>query len=245
MKIPFVIIMAASLAVCSASAVEVNHVAGEPSEADWEKAAACTLVPANPATTYGEAIVRRCGMDKKVFEATSVRLLWSDQYLYVRFDADDSDIVAQSDKNQSYLYTQGDAVEVFLKPQGFSHYWELYGDVSNYTTCIFIPSRGRLGLPKNRPETPDMKLIVETTLDGTLNDMTDRDKGWAMIMKIPVSGLTRHGASFTAGTPWTFCVVRYNYSVDLPMRERTVYPALTDEPHLYEEFAELVLKNPN
>jgi hypothetical protein len=181
-------------------------------------------------------------MDKKVFEKTTVRLLWSRKFLYVRFDAIDSDIVAQSTKDQDYLFVQGDAVEIFLKPEGAPYYWELYGDVSNRKTCIFIPSRGLLGLPKNRSVKPDMELKVETKNKGTLNNKSDRDKGWTMVVKIPVAGLIRHGANFKSGAKWTFCVVRYNYSKYLPMRERTVFPKLSGEPHLYEDFAQMVIE---
>lgn len=224
------------------NAVNIKYVDGEPTEKDWGQATACSMVPANPETTYGAAIVKSCGMDKKVFESSTVRFLWNKKYLYVRFDAIDSDIVAQSTKDQDYLFVQGDAVEIFLKPEEAPYYWELYGDVSNRKTSIFIPSRGRLGLPGNRSKKPDMELQVNTQYNGTFNNMLDRDKSWKMIVKIPVSGLIRHGATFKPGAKWSFCVVRYNYSKYLPMRERTVYPALSNEPHLYEEFARLTLE---
>ena len=222
--------------------VVAKYVDGEPTDKSWKQAAVYSLVPANPATTYGEAIVKHCGMDKKVFEKTNVQILWSSKYLYFRFQSDDSDIVAQSTKDQAYLYVQGDAVEIFLKPKGALYYWEMYGDVLNHKTSIFISSRGCLGLPGNKPEKPDMELEVKTQCNGTLNKMSDQDKGWTMLVKIPLSGLTKHGADFKAGAKWTFCVVRYNYSKYLPMRERTVYPKLSDEPHLYEEFANIILE---
>lgn len=234
--------MVCTLTLNAKDVVNVSYIAGEPTEEDWKLAQACPLVPANPATTYGEAIVRRCGMDKKVIEPATVRLLWSNKYLYVRIDAIDSDIVAQSTKDQDYLFVQGDTVEIFLKPEGVPYYWELYGDVSNHKTAIFIPSRGRLGLPNNRSPKADMELTVKTQCNGTLNDMSDHDKGWMMVVQIPVSGLTRYGAEFKPGAKWTFCLVRYNYSQYLPMWERTVYPGLSNEPHLYEEFANIVLE---
>jgi len=235
------ILLLCVLTLSTQAQVEVKFVKGEPTDQDWSRASACSLVPANPATTYGTDIVRYHGMDKKVIEATTVRLLWNDKYLYVRVDAIDSDIVAQSTKDQAYLFVQGDAVEIFLKPENAAYYWELYGDVSNRKTSIFIPSRGLLGLPNNRTDTPALALGVETRCNGTLNDLSDRDKGWSMVVKIPVPGLTCRGMEFKPGVKWTFCVVRYNYSQYLPMWERTVYPKLSGEPHLYEEFAALKL----
>lgn len=223
----------------SLSAGEVPYVEGEPADADWARVTPCATVPANPAGIYGAEIVRRHGMDHKVFEETQIRLLWNKEFLFVRFDATDSDIVAQSTEDQGYLFVQGDAVEIFLKPENEPYYWELYGDVSNRKTAVFIPSRGRLGLPENRKK-PDLELSVDTRLDGTLNDMSDRDKGWVMTIRIPLAGLTRRGAAFGAGTRWKCCFVRYNYSCHLPMWERTVYPCLSGEPHLYEEYADLV-----
>lgn len=237
-------VLACAFSLSAQEMVEVGYVAGAPAGADWDRAPGRALVPANPDTAYGAGIVRRVGMDRKVFEPTTVKLLWNSEFLFVRFDAADSDIVAQSKQDQAYLYVQGDAVEIFLKPENAPYYWELYGDVSNRKTCIFIPSRGLLGLPDNRTGKPDLELAVETRCDGTLNRPSDRDKSWSMTVKIPADGLSRYGTDFKPGEKWTFCVVRYNYSRYLPMWERTVYPGLSGEPHLYEEFAELKLLPP-
>ncbi|MDD3154767.1 MAG: hypothetical protein PHS41_07860 [Victivallaceae bacterium] len=207
-----------------------------PAENQWEKAPCYSFVPVNPATQYGAEIVRKHNMDKQVRESGTVKILKSEKNLSFRFECVDSDVVAQSPKDQGFLFVQGDAVEIFLKPEGVPFYWEIYADVSNKKSCIFIPSRGRLGLPKNR-EIPDFLPTVETQIDGTLNDSSDKDKGFILTVSIPLSALLQR--TLADNTSWSFCVVRYNYSVYLPIWERTVYPALSGEPHCYEEFLSL------
>ncbi len=174
-------------------------------------------------------------------EPGEARLAWDDKYFYVGIKFIDSDIVQESNEDQQHFYTNGDLVEIFLKPEKSTWYWEIYGTPNAKKTVFWFPGRGRIGVKSSWD--PGMNLdevLVAAQIKGTFNDWRDRDEYWTLEMAIPVSGLTAHGDAFGPGSDWRILVARYNYSRYLSQRELTMVPQLSvTNYHLLEEYATL------
>jgi hypothetical protein len=174
-------------------------------------------------------------------ENGTAKMLWNHRYLYVGAKMEDSDVVAEGKADQTHLYQTGDLVEVFLKPANETFYWEIYGAPNNMKTCFFFPGRGRIFVPSCAEYKSD--IIVSASVDGTLNDWRDRDRGWSVEIAIPVETLTRLGTKFDNASEWTILLARYNYSRYLPMKECSSAPRLSaPNNHIYEDYARLILE---
>lgn len=171
-------------------------------------------------------------------EPGEVRLAWDERYFYVGIKFIDSDIVQESNEDQQHHYLEGDLVEIFLKPEKNTWYWEIYGTPNAKKTVFWFPGRGRLGVKSSW--NPGMNLdevLVAAQLKGTLNDWRDRDEYWTLEMAIPVSGLTAHGDTFGPNSEWRILIARYNYSRYLSQKELTMIPQLSvGNYHLLEEY---------
>jgi hypothetical protein len=206
----------------------------------WKNAPEYPFQPYTAGSWYAD-IERANGMNRQVLEPGTIKLLWDEKFFYVGLKMTDSDLVGEAQRDQTHIFTKSDAVELFLKPGKCPHYWEIYGSVNNKKTCYFFPGRGRLGLPSNNVYKHNLK--VKAAGDGTLNNWSDRDKTWTLLLKVPVADLTRHGAKWNNAEEWTIHLVRYNYSIYLPSKEVSVYPEFkANNPHFYEGYARLILQ---
>ncbi len=207
----------------------------------WAQATACSLVlPLKSFSNLPESMQKNVG--ETIYEKATVKLLWSNDYLYVGAELEDSDVMNAGDSNQSHLYLTGDLIEVFLKPAGENYYWEVYGAPNNKKTWFFFPSRGRILFPACASYLPE-DLNVAATVNGTLNNWRDRDKGWTVEIAIPIKELTAYGAKFDNSANWTVLFGRYNYSAYLKKTEYSAYPLLSNfNFHIYEEYARLRLE---
>jgi hypothetical protein len=170
-----------------------------------------------------------------------VRLAWDKDYLYAGFEFQDSDIAAEGTENNLHHYNLGDVAEVFVKPDGYAWYWELYVTPAGKNTTFWFPGRGRLGLPSNF-EAYHFNLKVAAQCDGTLNNWHDKDRGWTAEMAIPTSELTARGGEFGPGAKWHMLVGRYNYTVYSKYQgpEYSTTPQLSQTNfHFLEEYAVL------
>ncbi|MCX8082956.1 MAG: carbohydrate-binding family 9-like protein [bacterium] len=130
-------------------------------------------------------------------EGGEVQVAWDEGYLYIGVKFNDSDIVQESDKDQDHHYRKGDLVEIFLKPEANTWYWEIYGTPNNKKTVFWFPGRGRLGLPGCYEPGMELKdILIATQIKGTLNNWKDIDEYWMIEMAIPVKELTKYGDTF-------------------------------------------------
>ena len=139
-------------------------------------------------------------------------------------------------KNQCEV---SDVLELFLWPEGKAHYWEIYAAPNGRRSMLFFPGAGRkIFLTAMQEHT---RLRAGARVDGTLNDWSDRDRGWTAEIAIPLEELTRYGDPFGASGNWRAMAARYNYSVTLPEIE---YSATSPLPktdfHLREAYGKLV-----
>jgi hypothetical protein len=113
-------------------------------------------------------------------QKTVARALWDDQYLYVSFDCEDTDIVAHFDKHDDPTY-RDDAVEFFVNPNP---------EMNNY---IGMEMNARAVLfdylyvfPKPFLKRYDLVGVqLATVMRGTLNARNDKDEGWSLEVAIP------------------------------------------------------------
>jgi len=107
-------------------------------------------------------------LNKTLHEGGKIRLAWDENFLYIGFELVDSDIVAEGTQDNLLHYSFGDVGEVFLKPESFSWYWELYVTPAGRMSTLWFPGRGRLGLP-SCIEAYRFDLKVAASYSGTLN----------------------------------------------------------------------------
>jgi hypothetical protein len=167
---------------------------------------------------------------------------WDDDYFYVGVKFYDSDIVAEGEEDQLLHYKMGDCLEFFIKPEGYTWYWELYGTPKGHKTAYFYPGRGRSWLESVAEYKMELKAAADCK--GTLNDWEDKDEFWTCELAVPISYLTSRGEKFGPGSAWKVLTARYNYSRYLPFYEISMFPRISRaNPHLYEEYAVLEFVN--
>ena len=148
--------------------------------------------------------------------AAKAKVAWDADNLYVGFELEDRDVIAESDKDNEHHYLKGDVLECFVKPDAATWYWELYVTPKGNKSTFFFPSAGYLGLPSAFNYQGD--LTVAANVEGTINKWQDTDNGWTAEMVIPRSELTKHGGTFDQSSGWTIFLARYNYSYHLTGR---------------------------
>lgn len=161
---------------------------------------------------------------RRLAEGGTVRFAWDERFFYLGVDYEDSDVVAEGTADGEHHYQLGDVAELFLWPEDYPWYWELYVTPAGRQSAFFFPSAGRGGLPSTFRHHFSMRVAAQ--VNGTLNDWSDRDRGWTAEMAVPVRELVRHGGSFGPGSRWRVFVGRYNYSAHLPARELSMCPPL-------------------
>ncbi len=186
------------------------------------------------------AKAKRKNVGNKLRNPGYAQFLWNEKTFYVAVMMEDADVVAEGEEDQSHLYQKGDTIEVFLKPRDKNFYWEIYGTPNLKKSVFFYPGRGRLFVPSSTDHPVDVS--VTASVYGTLNDCSDVDKGWSLIIAIPIEMLERKGYAFAPGQDWTMLVARQNFSADLPVKEYSMQTPLTQiDFHVYEEYGDLIL----
>lgn len=171
-------------------------------------------------------------------EKACVRYLCDPENLFVRVDAQDQDVMTSASKNNQFHYKMGDLVEVFAKPKNHPYYWEFYGTPNGYFTCFYYKSRGILPLPSVFAP-GKVKIGVINKIDGTLNEHSDRDRLWQVIVVIPRAELEKNGCSFSAPNRWSLMTARYNYGRYITYNERSAYPQVASGYHSSQHYADV------
>jgi hypothetical protein len=171
--------------------------------------------------------------------ATKARLLWDDNYLYFAAEMEDSDLYADVTQRNGMTWTN-DVFELFFKPsEKRLAYYEFQVNAANTQLELFLPSRGSGGYQRFGPLT---KFGTESAvkLAGTLNDPADKDKGWTVEGRIPLSAFLNSGDKPQPGAKWRFALCRYDYSIAFEHVETSSTAPLTQPDfHRYEDYGEL------
>ena len=121
-------------------------------------------------------------------EQTEAKLLWDDQFLYVLFKCQDAHVWGEHLRRDSPVY-RDDCVEVFTAPNP-----QRPNDYFNFEMNV----REAL-LDQHHPDGPGVKVQQEwnskgvqiaVTVDGTLNDDRDTDRGWILEAAFPFANFS-------------------------------------------------------
>jgi len=171
--------------------------------------------------------------------ATKARLLWDDNYLYFAAEMEDSDLYADVTQRNGMTWTN-DVFELFFKPaEKKLAYYEFQVNAANTPLELFFPSRGSGGYQRFAPLT---KFGMESAVkrEGTLNNPADKDTGWTVEGRIPLSAFLSSGDKPRPGAKWRFALCRYDYSVAFDHVETSSTAPLTQPDfHRYEDYGEL------
>ena len=205
---------------------------GKLDEPDWSRVAELPFM-----------LSRNNRQEKAVTEGGYGKILWDDQFLYIAAVLEDSDVVSYTKARDQHTYQQGDALEIFLKFAADNRYIELHVTPGNFNTDFFFPSRGSAIFPESyiggdSATEWDCAMRSNVTVDGTLNNWRDRDRGWAVELAIPLADLNEvFDERIESGTRLLFSLCRYNYGRYLDAKElsSTSDLAVTNF-HRYEDF---------
>ena len=148
---------------------------------------------------------------------TRAKLLWDDDYLYIGAELQEPDVWATLKQHDSVIYHDND-FEVFIDPDGDTfNYYEIEINALNTEWDLFLtkPYRDN-GLAINAWEIPGLKKAVH--VNGTLNDASDRDRGWTVELALPWSVLKEaapHQQMPKAGDTWRLNFSRVEWNVDV------------------------------
>jgi hypothetical protein len=115
---------------------------------------------------------------------TRIKLLWDDDNLYVAAELQEPDVKATLTKHDSIIYRDND-FELFLKPLAeATGYFEFEINALNTSWDLYLNNTYNAGgKPDNSWDIPGLKTAV--AIQGTLNQSTDKDRGWTVEIAIP------------------------------------------------------------
>jgi Carbohydrate family 9 binding domain-like len=169
---------------------------------------------------------------------TTARLLWDDKYLYVSFDCEDPDVWGTFTKRDEPLYTQ-EVVEIFIDADGDGRtYNEIEVSAANVLFDAYFPER-RQGMDLSW----DSEALTAVTVQGTLNDASDKDEGWRVEMRIPIEKLAAvPHVPPRPGDRWRFNLYRLEHHGRRDIEGQAFSPPRVGDFHALNRFAWLVFE---
>ena len=168
---------------------------------------------------------------------TIAKLLWDDDNLYVGYECEDTDIVAQRPERDDPTYLD-DAVEIFINPRP-SQTGIYFGLEMNARAVLYDYLMYDARYAFKRFNLQGVQLA--TFIDGTLNARGDRDKGWSLEVSVPWANFEELARRPEAGDVWTATFNRWD-GVE-PDRRLSMWVDPLDRnpnPHHPERFGDLV-----
>ncbi len=142
-----------------------------------------------------------------VKQKTTARLLWDDQFLYVGWECEDADIVAQYTSRDDPTY-KDDAVEIFINPDPTQKLY--YGMEINARATVYDYLNV---FPRMLIKRVDFDgLQIASYIRGTLNMRGDKDQGWSIELAIPWRNFVELAPKLppAEGSSWTANLNRWD-----------------------------------
>jgi len=164
---------------------------------------------------------------------TRAKMLWDDAYFYVGAEMEEPHVWGTITQHDAVIFQDPD-FEVFIDPNGDSHeYYEFEMNALNTGWDLFLPKPYKDGGPAmNEWEIPGLKTAVHVR--GTLNDPSDRDRGWTIEIAIPFAAFAAPGVAHApprAGDSWRVNFSRVQWDLDTAGgRYAKVLDAVTGKP---------------
>jgi uncharacterized repeat protein (TIGR03806 family) len=183
--------------------------------------------------------------------ATKARLLWDREHLYFFAEMDDGDLYANVKENDGLLWNN-DVFELFFKPADDKPgYYEFQVNAANAVLDMLLPRRGAGGYDRFIKD-GDFHIQSKVELRGTLNNWSDKDRGWSVEGRIPWADFLKTGGRPAVDEKWKFALCRYDYSIDFEDPEgpelSTCAPLNTNpfpNFHAWEGYATLTFVGPD
>jgi hypothetical protein len=116
---------------------------------------------------------------------TEVRAVWSDEYLYLRFDCEDDDIRGTLMERDDPVFEE-DVVEVFLNPSGdLEIYYEIDVNPLNTVFDALILNPGDFARASLLTDWNPPGLATSVDVDGDAGPGGEADRGWSVTIAIP------------------------------------------------------------
>ncbi len=144
----------------------------------------------------------------KPYYETKVKMLWDSTYLYIAANLDDENVWAYLTERDQVVFFDND-FEVFINPVNTSHqYFEYEINALNTMFDLFLPKPYRSGSGA-LISWDSNRLKHGVHIYGSLNDPSDKDKGWTVELAIPFSDIT---VANTPNIPKNGDIWRINFS---------------------------------
>jgi hypothetical protein len=170
-------------------------------------------------------------------QKTAAKLLWNDEFLYVGYECEDTDIVATRTERDDPTYMD-DAAEIFINPKP-SQTGIYFGLEMNARAVLYDYLMYDTRYAFKRFNLQGVQLA--SFIRGTLNVRGDEDKGWSLEVAIPWVNFEELSKRPAAGAVWTANLNRWD-GVEpnrrLSMWSDPVQPRPV--PHVPSRFGELV-----
>jgi hypothetical protein len=148
---------------------------------------------------------------------TRMKLAWDDSTLYVAGELEEPHLWATITRRDAVIFHDND-FELFVDPDGdAAKYFELEINALNTQWDLFLPTAYRDG-GKALDAFDFAGLRSAVALDGTLNDPSDRDRGWTIEMAIPFRAFTAPGITHrapVAGDSWRVNFSRVEWDLEV------------------------------
>ena len=152
---------------------------------------------------------------------TRVQMLWDDQFFYVGAELREPHVWATLTAHDSVIFRDPD-FEVFIDPNGDKlEYYEFEINARGTYWDLFLPKPYKDGgKADNSWEIPGLRSAV--SVDGTINDARDVDRGWTVELAFPWSVLGEFAhkpAPPRNGDEWRVNFSRVEWPVDITGRD--------------------------
>jgi len=131
---------------------------------------------------------------------TRVKMMWDDNFFYVAAQMEEPHVWATLTAHDSVIFRDND-FEVFIDPDGDTdNYFEFEINALNTGWDLFLPKPYRKGgKADNSWDIPGLKTAIY--VDGTLNNPSDKDRGWSVEIAFPWSAFTYRDAKHARPNP--------------------------------------------
>ena len=160
---------------------------------------------------------------------TRMKLAWDDSTLYVAGEIEEPDLWATLVTRDAVIFHDND-FELFVDPDGdAARYFELEINALNTQWDLFLPRAYRDG-GKAMDAFDFVGMRSAVALEGTLNDPSDRDRGWTIEIAIPFRAFKAPGVEHRApraGERWrvNFSRVEWDLEVENGRYAKVLDPA--------------------
>ena len=154
----------------------------------------------------------------KPYHDTKVKMIWDEDYFYFGAKMEEPHVWATLTERDAVIFKDND-FEIFLDPDGDTHnYYEL--EVNAFETewdlMLLMPYHDGSNVALDSWDIPG--LITKVHVDGTINNPSDKDRGWSVEIAIPwiaFSGNFRSNNYPKDGEDWKVNFSRVHWETDI------------------------------